>query len=174
MKRLSAIFSKSLSMNLNFQRFLVLFTAILCLGLVACIPESDSETKANTETLIINKSDGGEIAYQVEIANTDDTRRLGLMYREYMAESEGMLLDFDKPRNASIWMKNTYIPLDLIFIDPKGKIVYLHKDAIPHDETSISSGRIVKSVLEVNANQIEKHGMKTGDTVIHSIYGTDN
>ena len=108
----------------------------------------------------------------VEIANTDDTRRLGLMYREFMPDNQGMLLDFDSSRDVSIWMKNTYIPLDLIYIDKVGKIVHLHKDAIPHDTTSIRSGQPVKSVLELNANQIEKQGLKIGDLVIHRIYGT--
>jgi uncharacterized membrane protein (UPF0127 family) len=156
----------------RFLRRLFLPCLGVCLFVVAgCLPTSTPDNNTMDE-LLIRLADGKEIPYMVEIADTDETRRLGLMYREFMPVNHGMLLDFDSSRDASIWMKNTYIPLDLIYIDKNGKIVYLHKDAIPHDTTSISSGGKVKSVLELNANQIEKQGLKVGDLVIHPIYGT--
>lgn len=157
-------------MNRIFRLISPVFFSVLVLIIAGCLPASDAEK--GLEDLIIRTAEGKEIAYQVEIANTDESRRLGLMYREFMPENQGMVLAFDTPRDASIWMKNTYIALDLIYIDKDGKIAYLHKDAIPHDTTSIRSGRQIKAVLEVNANQIEKQGLKIGDLVIHPIFGT--
>ena len=83
-----------------------------------------------------------------------------------MPSDQGMLLDFKADRDVAIWMKNTYIPLDLIYIDRRGLIVYLHRGAVPHSEESIRAGASVRAVLEVNAGQIDRHGLSVGDTVV--------
>lgn len=131
----------------------------------ACSQVVNSEGKL--ESLIIKKANGEEIVYKVELADKDATRRLGLMYRQHMPEDQGMVLDFKRSIDASIWMKNTYIGLDLLYINKQGVIKFLWKNAIPHDITSISSGQKIRAVLEINAGQIEKNGIKVEDQVIH-------
>lgn len=140
------------------------FSVFIFLTGTACVPAAISDTEL--ETLIIQKSDSEKITYHIEVADTDATRRRGLMYREHMPSDQGMLLDFMGNYNVGIWMKNTYIPLDLIFIDAAGKIVYIYPDATPLSTRTISTDRRVKAVLEVNSGQVKVHGVRVGDRVV--------
>ena len=87
------------------------------------------------------------------------------MYRTYMPVNQGMLFDFEYPQKITMWMKNTYIPLDMLFIDNDGVIVSIAANTEPMSTETISSGQEVRAVLEVNANQAETHGIKVGDRV---------
>ena len=118
------------------------------------------------ETLIINKSGGEKISYHVEVADTDTARHRGLMYRDKLPSDQGMLLDFPGNANVGIWMKNTYISLDLIFIDGTGKIVYIYQGATPLSTRIISTDQKVRAVLEINAGQVAEHEIRKGDQVI--------
>ena len=107
------------------------------------------------------------------MADTDATRRRGLMYREHMPSDQGMLLDFMGNHNVGIWMKNTYISLDLIFIDAAGRIVYIYPDATPLSTRTISTEQRVRAVLELNAGQIEAHGIQVGDHVVFPSFNSN-
>ena len=101
---------------------------------------------------------------------TPQQRALGLMFREELAPDAGMLFLFDREAPRSFWMKNTYIPLDLIFLNDQGVIVSIASDAIPHDESSIPSGRPASAVLEVPAGTAEDLGIAPGDRVLHRAF----
>ncbi len=103
--------------------------------------------------------------FNVELALSPEERARGLMFRTEMADQNGMLFDFGQPRDVSMWMKNTFISLDMLFIDQKGKIVGIAKRAVPKSEAIISSPRPVRFVLELNGGLAEKYDFKVGDTV---------
>ena len=110
--------------------------------------------------------DGTERArYQVSVADEPSERERGLMFVEELPRGEGMLFLFEAPGEAGFWMRNTLIPLDLLFIDETGRIVRVHPDAIPHDETPIWSGSPVIGALEINAGEAGRNGIAPGDLI---------
>jgi uncharacterized protein len=144
------------------HQFLIVW--LISLYLSGCVMV---ETKLKREEFQIFDGDTLKVAYQVEIAESKSSRKRGLMYRESMASNQGMLLDYKRPANMAIWMKNTYIPLDIIFIDINGVILKIHEGAVPHSTKRIESDSRVRAVLEVNAGQIVEFGIKPGDQVKH-------
>ncbi len=117
------------------------------------------------KVLTMSTKDGEKIAYQVSVARTDKEMSNGLMWRKYMPLNVGMMFVFTNNAERSFWMKNTYMPLDILFMDGDGKITHIHKDAVPLDLSRILSKGPAKMVLELNAGQVEKHGYKVGDIV---------
>lgn len=117
--------------------------------------------------LVFIKHGSGKVITMItiQIADNDQERAEGLMWRKYMPENEGMLFIFDHQEIQTFWMKNTYIPLDMIFADKSGVIVSIHKDAAPLDETTISSGTPAQYVVEVNAGFCSQYGIKAGDRI---------
>ncbi|MEM1361494.1 MAG: DUF192 domain-containing protein [Pseudomonadota bacterium] len=111
--------------------------------------------------------------FTVEVADTDAERAQGLMHREHMPKSAGMLFIFERPQRAAFWMRNTPLPLDLIFIDKTGVITNIHENAIPFDETTIPSRGRVLAVLEVNAGTSETFGFAVGDQMQHPAFDPD-
>lgn len=101
----------------------------------------------------------------VEIADTDDKRHRGLMYRTKMDSSQGMLFIFPEEEEQAFYMKNTIIPLDIIFINSKKQIVKIYKNTRPFDLTDLPSKKPILYVVEVNAGFTEQHGIKEGDYV---------
>jgi uncharacterized membrane protein (UPF0127 family) len=112
----------------------------------------------------------GRHAFQVEIANNDATREHGLMDRRYMAADHGMLFEFDREAPVSFWMKNTYIPLDMIFIAPSGVVTHVAANAEPLSERVIPSGGPCVAVLELNGGTAASIGLKAGDKVRHPFF----
>ena len=139
--------------------------------LVACAPRAAdardaaaSEAAAATVPLSI-ATKGGKIAFQVEVARTPEEQARGLMYRTSLAEDRGMIFPMVPPRFASFWMKNTYIPLDLIFIRADGSIARIAANAVPEDLSPIGSGEPVAAVLEIGGGGAARHGIVEGDRV---------
>ena len=112
----------------------------------------------------------GRHAFQVEIANNDATREHGLMDRRYMAPDHGMLFEFDREEPVSFWMKNTYIPLDMIFIAPSGVVTHIATNAEPLSERVVPSGAPCIAVLELNGGMAASIGLKVGDKVRHPFF----
>jgi uncharacterized membrane protein (UPF0127 family) len=109
--------------------------------------------------------------YVIELADTDNTRALGLMYREQMAVDEGMLFIFPDTDVRAFWMKNTLIPLDILYFDQNRKLVSISKNTPPCKNTttrcpSYPSAKPAKYVLEINAGLSQQYGYKTGDELI--------
>lgn len=108
--------------------------------------------------------------FQVEVMKTDADRARGLMYRRSMPPEEGMLFDFGAEQNVSMWMKNTFIALDMIFIRADGRIHRIEQRTEPESEKTIASGAPVKAVLEVNSGVAIRLNLKPGDYIIHPIF----
>jgi len=122
-----------------------------------------------TGVVNVNTASGREIVFEVEVAANNLAIANGLMYRRHLLEDQGMIFLFPTPRPVSFWMKNTLIPLDIIFIDEFGKIVKIHPKARPKDETLIPSGGPVTTVLEINAGVSKQQGIRVGDHVSWTI-----
>jgi len=117
---------------------------------------------------LVNGSDesGEEFRkFFVELAYTPEDMKTGLMYRKEMDDNSGMLFFFSKEDIVRMWMKNTYIPLDMLFIDKKGEIVNFVTNTTPHSLKVVSSVLPVKYVLELNAGIVKSKNIKKGDTV---------
>ena len=109
----------------------------------------------------------GRSAFEIEIVDTDESRAEGLMFRKQMAADHGMLFDFRREQPVWFWMKNTYLPLDMVFARADGSIVSIAKDAVPLSEETIPSGGSVRFVLEVNAGTAARLGLAPGDRLVH-------
>ena len=108
--------------------------------------------------------------FQVEIADDERARERGLMDRRYMPADHGMLFEFERDAPVAFWMKNTYIPLDMIFISPAGVVTNVVADAEPLSERVIPSGRPCMAVLELNGGVAATIGLKVGDKVRHPFF----
>jgi uncharacterized protein len=113
------------------------------------------------------RGDWGIASFTVEIADEPHERGLGLMYRETLAISAGMLFIFERPHVARFWMKNTRIPLDMIFVDPTGVVRHVHHRAVPGDLTHISGGDGILKVLEINGGLAKRLGIGPGSELQH-------
>ena len=113
---------------------------------------------------------GGTHSVQVEIAKDDAARQRGLMYRRFMPSEHGMLFEFEREAPQSFWMKNTYIPLDMIFISQTGVVTNIVANAEPLSERVIPSGPPCAAVLELNGGAAAAMGMKVGDIVRHPFF----
>ncbi|MEW9920696.1 DUF192 domain-containing protein [Marimonas sp. MJW-29] len=116
---------------------------------------------------VILKGDWGAARFSVEVADDDSERAQGLMNREELALGAGMYFVYDRPRRASFWMRNTLIPLDVLFIDPQGVVRHIHHEAVPLDETPIDGGRGILTVLEINGGLARRLGITEGSLVRH-------
>lgn len=112
----------------------------------------------------------GTHVFRVEVARSPDQRAHGLMYRRSMPQDRGMLFDFRAEGVVMMWMKNTYIPLDMIFVSRTGRVVSIAQDATPESERTISSGPPAYAVIELNAGAARKIGAAVGDEVRHAIF----
>jgi uncharacterized membrane protein (UPF0127 family) len=116
------------------------------------------------ETLKIVGSHGST-HFTVEIADTPDAQQIGLMYRTEMHQNHGMLFVFNDMAHRSFWMKNTYLPLDLIYIDDNKVIKHIHKNAVPESLSAIPSLYPVQYVFEINAGAADQFNIQIGDRV---------
>jgi uncharacterized membrane protein (UPF0127 family) len=108
--------------------------------------------------------------FQVEVARDEESRARGLMNRRFLPANRGMLFEFDREAPVAFWMKNTYIPLDMIFISPKGVVTNIVANAEPLSERAIPSGSSCVAVLELNGGAAAQIELKVGDTVRHPFF----
>ena len=145
---------------------MVLFTL---LALAPAIPRVEAQALSKIEPLTIATADDA-VMFTVEIADTEELRARGLMFRQRLPEDRGMLFDFGSPRPVSMWMKNTYIPLDMLFIRPDGSIAYIAENTVPKSLDAVGVSEPVLGVLELAAGTTRKHGIRAGDTVYHRLF----
>ena len=149
------------------RRLVVLagLVALLCApgGLDQAVAGQGGEGRIARFAPLFIETSGGIVSLRVEVADSDFLRRRGLMNRQRLPRGQGMLLLWSRPTMAAIWMKNTLIPLDILFIDAEGRIVHVHEGARPGDLTPIAAGRPVLAVLEIGAGEARRLGLKRGD-----------
>jgi hypothetical protein len=139
-------------------------------GALALIFLHGAALAASIERLeIVTRS--GVVVFEVEIAVTDAERAQGLMFRRELPEGRGMLFDFSGEGPVTMWMKNTYVSLDMIFIRADGTIARIAENTEPLSEAHIVSGAPVQAVLEVVAGTAKRLGIRPGDKVGHRIFG---
>ncbi len=134
--------------------------ALLVLGQAASAQTCDDRA-------VYLKGDFGEARFSVEVSDDERERAVGLMHRESMASSAGMLFVYQRPQALSFWMRNTLIELDMLFVDPTGVIRHIHHRAQPLDETPIPGGDGLTHVLEINGGMAKRLGIREGDVLKH-------
>jgi uncharacterized membrane protein (UPF0127 family) len=148
-------------MNWFSRARVALSVSLLALGLIAAMAWA-----ATVEPLEILTRSGVHV-FEVELAITDDERAKGLMFRRELPEGRGMLFDFKTDQMVAMWMKNTFVSLDMIFIRADGRIASIAENTTPQSEAIISSRVPVRGVLEVVAGTAKKLGIQPGDKVAH-------
>jgi uncharacterized membrane protein (UPF0127 family) len=146
---------------------------LLWLGLVAALlgaapSRADLASFGKSELAI--EAASGKHRFTIEEARTPEQMAQGLMFRRSMAADAGMLFEYPKQQLATFWMKNTLIPLDMLFIAADGRIATIHQRAVPLSTAPISSEVPVLAVLELNGGTVERLGLKPGDRVLHPFF----
>jgi uncharacterized membrane protein (UPF0127 family) len=136
--------------------------------LFAALAGSAAQAASVQPLEIVTKS--GVHVFSVEIATTEQEKETGLMYRKELADGKGMLFDFSPEQEVSMWMKNTYISLDMIFIRADGRILRIAESTEPMSTKIIPSRGLAKGVLEVIAGTAQKYGIQPGDRVGHPLF----
>jgi uncharacterized membrane protein (UPF0127 family) len=142
--------------------------AALAIACLAALPATRLAALSPGELVILTAR--GPARFTIELADTPEARAKGLMFREAMPSDHGMLFDFQTEQPVAFWMKNTPLPLDMLFIDAQGRIVRIAPDTTPYSEEPIPSGRPIRAVLEVNAGTAERLGIEPGARVRHPIF----
>lgn len=148
-----------------------MFRRLVFLILALVLADVSALAQATRETLAIETA-GGRLVFQVEMAVTVEEQTRGLMFRDKMAPDHGMLFPMNPPRVAQFWMKNTLIPLDMIFIAADGRVRNIAERTVPHSLETRSSDGVVAAVLEVNGGASARLGIRPGDRVLHPLFGT--
>jgi uncharacterized membrane protein (UPF0127 family) len=148
----------------------ILLTCFLWLaGASAALPENAQISKLEPITL---ESADSVTMLTAEIADTDELRTRGLMFRHFLPQDKAMLFDYQPPRPVAMWMKNTNISLDMLFIREDGTIAAIAQDTVPQSLDTISVQEPVRGVLELAAGTVKRLGLRVNDKVYHRIFNT--
>ena len=145
-------------------------TLVLTLALIGLLPLLAGRAGARDAGTLEIATKSGVHIFSIELAVTDEERSKGLMYRKQVPDGYGMLFDFKQEQPVSMWMKNTLVPLDMIFIRDNGRIAHIAENTEPMSERIISSGPPVRAVLEVAGGTAKKYGIAPGDKVAYPIF----
>lgn len=119
------------------------------------------------------RGDWGQARFSVQVVDDAEARAQGLMHVKNMPRASGMLFVYPYPRQVGFWMKNTLIPLDMIFMDDTGTVTRVHHEAVPLDETPIMGGEGIRLVLEINGGLAKQMGITEGTQMRHPAVGSD-
>lgn len=131
---------------------------------------AEMQTATFRKEAVVIETGSGRWEIRAEIAETPAQQRQGLMHRKTLEENAGMLFIAPAEREMAMWMKNTPLPLDMLFLDNRGVIVYIAHDAKPFSEERIAAGRRVRGVLEIPGGSTKRHNIRRGDRVIHPAF----
>ena len=148
-------------------RVLLLAAVVFLLGGGEILAESVVFERSRIDVV---GSDGRHHPMAVEMAVTPEQLSQGLMFRKSLPADTGMLFDFGRPRQVSMWMKNTLIPLDMLFMDRAGRVIHVEEYTIPGNLQPLGPSDPVLGVLEVPAGTVRRLGLKSGDRVVHSLF----
>lgn len=151
------------------MRHFILAFLVFCCAAAGSFAEDAPLSKI--EPVTVATQDGATM-FTVEIADTEELRQRGLMFRQRLPEDRGMLFDFGKPRPVGMWMKNTHISLDMLFIRPDGTIAYVAENTVPQSLDVIGVSEPVLAVLELAGGTSKRIGILAGDKVYHRIFKT--
>jgi uncharacterized membrane protein (UPF0127 family) len=137
---------------------------VLVLALVLLASPAQALENFATSELTVQTA-GGPQKFSIELALSDAQMEQGLMFRRSMPAGAGMLFDFKRPTNVTMWMKNTLIPLDMLFLDDRGRILDIHERAVPYSTDIIAAKAPARYVVELNGGTAARLGIKPGDQV---------
>lgn len=149
------------------RSFLAASALAMIFGLGFSTPSLAADCRSDRVDL---RGSWGQVSFTVEIADDEKERAQGLMFRDSMARGAGMLFVYPKPQRAAFWMKNTLIPLDIIFLDQTGRVITIQADAIPGDLTPLPGGDNVFAVLEINGGLSAQYGISIGSEMRHKVF----
>ncbi len=157
-----------------FRKASILFGFMLILT-AGCCRQAWAEARSHPpafrrDTLMIQPVSGPAIPFDIEIATTEQQHAYGLMARDSLPERTGMLFMWDADQPVAMWMKDTYIALDMLFVTRSGVITRIAADAKPFDLTPIPSGGPVRAVIEINGGEARRLGIKPGARVLYSAF----
>ena len=132
---------------------------------VAATSATHPESGLPVIPLTVTSANGTAHRFRVEVARTSEEQAKGLMFRTRMGADEGMIFPMNPPRDASFWMRNTVLPLDIIFVGTDGRILNIAANAVPYSETPLPSFGLAKGVLELNGGRAAQLGIAPGDMV---------
>lgn len=155
---------------MSIRHGVLLLVLLLAIGGAAGAAETPPQQFATAQLTIV--SAGSRHRFTVELAETPAQMEQGLMFRRTLAPDAGMLFDFKEPTMATMWMHNTLIPLDMLFVDQHGLIVNIAQRAVPQSDATIAAAAPVRAVIELNGGTAERLGIKPGDRVLYPIFGT--
>jgi uncharacterized membrane protein (UPF0127 family) len=167
MRTLSAMIGHLSSRSRRLPRHLRAIALVA--SLFATVAAAPSSTSFEESPLTIDAADE-QFEFRVELAVSPAQRSQGLMFRESLEEDRGMLFDFGTPQLATMWMRNTYVPLDMLFIDAHGRITQIAANTQPLSDAVIASREPVRAVLELRGGVSAKLGIEPGDRVIHPLF----
>lgn len=147
---------------------LVILAFLFAVG--GCSDKEVSNPQRQLSELVIGNGSKAR-NFNVETAVSEKEMRLGLMYRQELPDNQGMIFIFMPPRGISMWMKNTYIPLDMIFVNEENKISGIVENTVPFSETFIRSPKETKAVIELKAGTVKKHKIHKGEQIRHQTLG---
>jgi uncharacterized membrane protein (UPF0127 family) len=144
--------------------------AVIGLALAAAIPGGPAAADGAGRQPLVIHTQGGPHTFAVEFAETPDARAKGLMNRDYLDPRHGMLFDFKKPQRVSMWMRDTYIPLDMLFVDHTGTIIHVEHQAKPLSTNPRGPVKPVLGVVELVGGTARSLGIAAGDRVDHPMF----
>lgn len=161
--------------NVNLARTLWVFLGVFVgigglLLLLGMGGRPASHEPLKVQNITIRTASGNSLMFMVEVADTPESMETGLMFRDHLDENRGMLFIYPEDQDSAMWMKNTRIPLDMLFIQANGTISHIHEGALPFDETPIPSGGPVKATLELKGGVVKKMGIVEGDRVEYPLF----
>lgn len=144
---------------------------LLCIPAWGAVAEEPERPNYATSTLVIETAEGPR-RFEIELAINESEKAFGLMFVRAMPDNQGMLFDYPDNTPVSMWMKNTFIPLDMLFIRSDGTIRKIVQNTVPHSLKAINSGGPVRAVIELNAGTADRLKIRRNDLVRHPIFGS--
>lgn len=146
---------------------------LLCEASYATNWLAKGEVQFKKSSLIIKKPSGQDHKFEVELAISEEQHDRGLMFRRQVASGTGMLFIFKPPKKVTMWMKDTYVPLDMVFIREDGIITKIIENTVPMDLTPLSSDQPVAGVIEMTGGETARRGINVGDLVINKHFSPE-
>ncbi len=154
------------------RRILLVLPVLLVIAL--SVPAGNAQSTNDAAAVVTIVSANGKHNFNVELAETPAQMEQGLMFRRELAPDAGMLFDFKQPTMATMWMHNTLIPLDMLFVDERGRIVNIYERAVPQSDAIIAAEAPVRVVIELNGGTAARLGIRPGDRVWSKIFGSNS